>query len=285
MAGGPGRSWWTGAADEIVPLAGIWTWTRMRSTPPRGRRARTRSIPATASSLKTRNSPAVIGAGIAWVGPPPARCVRSATRPRRGRLRPRSACRSCPATTATDQTDARAGQGGEADRLPRAASSRVPGAAARGCTSSSRRDVTPRTRSRERDARRSFVRRRPADPGAVRGRARATSRCSCSLDAHGNAVHLGERECSLQRRHQKVIEESPSPAVNAELRERLGEAALTLVRASRLPGRRHGRVPARPMTASFYFLEVNARLQVEHPVTEVVTGRDLVADQLAHRSR
>ncbi len=99
-------------------------------------------------------------------------------------------------------------------------------------------------------------------------------------DAHGNAIHLGERECSLQRRHQKVIEEAPSLVVDAPLRARLGEAALTLIRASGYVGA--GTVEfLLDSDGSFYFLEVNARLQVEHPVTELVTGRDLVADQIA----
>jgi acetyl-CoA/propionyl-CoA carboxylase biotin carboxyl carrier protein len=100
-------------------------------------------------------------------------------------------------------------------------------------------------------------------------------------DAHGHVVHLGERECSLQRRHQKVIEESPSPAVQSALRERLGAEAVTLMRAG-------GYVNAGTVEfvadaadpEEHYFLEVNARLQVEHPVTELVTGLDLVELQL-----
>ncbi|MFF0826597.1 acetyl-CoA carboxylase biotin carboxylase subunit [Brevibacillus sp. NPDC003359] len=99
-------------------------------------------------------------------------------------------------------------------------------------------------------------------------------------DKHGNAVHLGERDCSIQRRHQKLVEEAPSPALDQTLREQMGQAAVAAAKAVSYHGAgtveflldKHGQ---------FYFMEMNTRIQVEHPVTEMITGIDLIKEQIS----
>ncbi|QEX21501.1 acetyl-CoA carboxylase biotin carboxylase subunit [Hypericibacter adhaerens] len=97
-------------------------------------------------------------------------------------------------------------------------------------------------------------------------------------DAHGNVVHLGERDCSLQRRHQKVLEEAPSPALNAAQRQKVGDIATSAMR--RLGYRSAGTIEFLFQDGEFYFIEMNTRLQVEHPVSEMITGIDLVREQI-----
>jgi acetyl-CoA carboxylase biotin carboxylase subunit len=97
-------------------------------------------------------------------------------------------------------------------------------------------------------------------------------------DGQGNAIHLGERDCSLQRRHQKVLEESPSPALNVEQRDRIGEIVAKAMREMKYLG--VGTVEFLYEDGEFYFIEMNTRIQVEHPVTEMITDIDLILEQI-----
>ena len=110
-------------------------------------------------------------------------------------------------------------------------------------------------------------------------KARGTSSFSCWAISHGNIIHLGERECSLQRRRQKLVEECPSPVLSSGLRQKMGEMAVRAAQAVNYTNAgtieclldKHG---------NFYFMEMNTRLQVEHPITERVTGMDIVKEQI-----
>jgi len=219
----------------------------------------------------------VTAAGIRWVGPPPAAIRAMGDKAGARRLAARLGIPIVPGYDGAGQSDATltraarqiglpiivkpaAGGGGKGMRVVR--------------ESARLRDALAAAR---REARAAFGDDRLVLERLVEG-ARHVE-IQVLFDRRGGGVHLGERDCSVQRRHQKILEESPSPAVHAPLRARLGAAALTLARAVgyESAGTVEFLVDDR---GTFHFLEMNTRLQVEHPVTEATTGRDLVEDQL-----
>ncbi len=220
---------------------------------------------------------AVLAAGIRWIGPPPAAIRAMGDKAAARRLARRLGIPTIDGYDDADQTDAvliraarrigypilvkpAAGGGGKGMRTVRAA-----------------RDLPTELAAARREASAAF-----GDDRLVLERFLDGPRhveVQVLFDGTGSGVHLGERDCSLQRRHQKVLEETPSPAVRGPLRRRLTDAALALAREV-------GYISAGTCeflvddAGEHFFLEMNTRLQVEHPVTELVTGRDLVADQI-----
>ncbi|HET6819359.1 MAG TPA: biotin carboxylase N-terminal domain-containing protein [Candidatus Limnocylindria bacterium] len=220
---------------------------------------------------------AVLGAGLAWVGPPPGAISAMGDKAAARRTAAGLGVPVLPGYDGDDQSDdrllaearrvglpllvkPRGGGGGKGMRVVRDAAL-LPEALA----------------AARREASRSF-----ADDRLILERLLERPRhveIQVLIDQQGGAVHLGERDCSAQRRNQKIVEESPGPAVDDALRSRMGDAALRVALAA-------GYVGAGTVEfllgddGAFHFLEMNTRLQVEHPVTEAVTGRDLVADQL-----
>ena len=138
-------------------------------------------------------------------------------------------------------------------------------------TSSRRPSRAPRARARSSSP-------TPPSTSSATCPTRATWRCRCWPTVDGNVIHLFERDCSVQRRHQKLIEESPAPAVDPELRERIGKIGTDAARA--VGYRSAGTVEGLLQDGEYFFLEMNTRVQVEHCVTEMVTGIDIVREQL-----
>lgn len=220
---------------------------------------------------------AVLDAGLTWVGPPPEaiRALGNKASAKKLALEKKVPC--LPGYQGADQSDARlgaeaerigypvmvkatAGGGGRGMRLV-LEPSQLPAALA-----SARSEALSSFGSGELLLERALLQPRHVEVQVF-------------ADAHGHCIHLGERDCSVQRRHQKLIEESPSPAVNADLRERMGACAVALAQAAGYVGA--GTVEfLLDEQGEFFLMEMNTRLQVEHPVTEAVTGLDLVEWQL-----
>jgi acetyl-CoA/propionyl-CoA carboxylase biotin carboxyl carrier protein len=207
---------------------------------------------------------AVAAAGLTWIGPPPEAIELMGDK---GAAKAAAAAAGVPVVPSGEDggfpvvVKAVAGGGGKGMRVVRAAE-----------------ELEEATAAAQREARAAF-----GDDRVIVERYLERPRhieIQVLGDAHGTVVHLGERECSLQRRHQKVVEEAPSPVVDPELRARMGEAAVALARACGYAGAGTVEFIAPGDASEFFFLEMNTRLQVEHPVTELVYGVDLVEQQL-----
>ena len=207
---------------------------------------------------------AVIAAGRTWVGPPPAAMRALGDKANAKLLAAKASVPVLPTYSGKPEfplvIKALAGGGGRGMRLVRAA-----------------RELEAALASAKSEAEAAF-----GDGRLLLEKAVPSPRhveVQVFADAKGNCIHLGERDCSVQRRHQKLIEESPSPAVDAKLRAKLGAAAITVARAAGYVGA--GTVEfLLDADGNYWFIEANARLQVEHPVTEAITGLDLVEWQL-----
>ena len=211
---------------------------------------------------------AVLDAGLTWLGPPPAAIVAMGSKLRSKQLMAAAGVPCLPSWTSPAQASgypllvkASAGGGGRGMRIVRTEGELA------GAFEGAQREALSAFGDGT-----VFVERYLEDPRHVEVQVIA--------DTHGNTVALFERDCSVQRRYQKVIEEAPSPAVTPELRAALSEAAVTAARAVAYEGVGTVEFVLEP-SGQFFFLEMNTRLQVEHPVTELVTGLDLVALQIA----
>ena len=272
------RAWWTSAADEIVPLNGSYLDKDAIITAARLARADAIHPGYGFLAENAEFAEAVVNAGLIWIGPPAAAMRALGDKASARRLATSLRVPVLPGYDGEDESDERLSVEAERVGYPVLVKPSA-GGGGKGMhvvtTAADLSETLPRSR---REAAAAF-----GDERLILERYLPRPRhveVQLLADAHGNAVHLGERECTLQRRHQKVVEECPSPAVDSALRSRLGDAALTLARAARYVGAGTAEFLLDEQ-GDFYFLEVNARLQVEHPVTELVTGRDLVADQIA----
>jgi acetyl-CoA/propionyl-CoA carboxylase, biotin carboxylase, biotin carboxyl carrier protein len=271
------RAWWISSADEIVPLAG--SYLDIEAVLRAARAAGADAIHPGYGFLAENPhfAEAVAEAGLTWVGPPAAAMRALGDKAAARQLAARAGVPVLPGYDGADQSTERLLSEARRIGLPLLIKPSAGGGGKGMHVVESQSELPDLLAQARREAAAAFGDERLLLEHYL-DRPRHVE-VQLLADRHGAAVHLGERECSLQRRHQKVVEEAPSPAVDAKLRARLGEAALTL---ARLAGYEGAGTAEFLLTeeGSFYFLELNARLQVEHPVTELITGRDLVADQL-----
>ena len=220
---------------------------------------------------------AVINAGLTWVGPPPVAIRQMGDKAEAKRIAREAGVPTIPGAEPADQSNA----GLIAAAKPLGFPLMIK-AAAGGGGRGMRRVAADSELGAALDAARSEAAHAFGDGRLLLERALENARhieVQVFADQHGNVIHLGERDCSVQRRHQKLIEESPSPAVDQALREKMGAAAVSLAKAVNYAGA--GTVEfLLDAGGNFYFMEMNTRLQVEHPVTEAITGIDLVEWQL-----
>jgi len=278
VAGDQARAWWTTGVDEIVPLRGSYLDADAVLAAAKAARADALHPGYGFLAENAEFATAVTDAGLIWIGPPADAMRALGDKAAARHLAGQRGVPILPGYDGNDQTDTRlAAEAGRIGLPVLVKPSAGGGGKGMHVVTSDAEMIDTLSRAR-REASTAF-----GDERLILERYLPRPRhieVQFLADEQGNAVHLGERECSLQRRHQKVIEEAPSVAVDDALRHRLGDATLTLARTAGY----HGAGTAEFLLdgdGSFFFLEVNARLQVEHPVTELVTGRDLVADQLS----
>jgi acetyl-CoA/propionyl-CoA carboxylase biotin carboxyl carrier protein len=220
---------------------------------------------------------AVEEAGLAWIGPPPAAIeLMGAKTIARERMQA-AGVPIIPGTTAPVETVADVARLGEALGYPLLIKAAA-GGGGKGMKIVEGPDEVERAFEAARREGQAYF----ADPSVYVERYLVDPRhveVQVLADAHGNVIHLGERDCTIQRRHQKLVEETPSPAVDAALRERIGQIAVDAARAAdyRSAGTIEGLLTA---DGEYFFMEMNTRIQVEHTVTELVTGLDLVREQI-----
>jgi geranyl-CoA carboxylase alpha subunit len=269
---GPGGADRRGAAGAVLPA------DRRDHRGRQGRAAPARFIPAMAFLAENEDfAQACRDAGLVFIGPSPEAIRAMGNKAGAKDIMQKAGVPVVPGYQGADQSDAVMLAEARKDRLPVMIKA-VAGGGGRGMRLVSDAAAFPDAlRSARSEAQGAF-----GDPAVILERAIVDPRhieIQVFGDRYGNAIHLGERDCSVQRRHQKLIEEAPSPKVTPELRARMGAVAVSAVKSIGYEGAGTLEFLLDP-SGEFYFMEMNTRLQVEHPVTEAITGLDLVELQL-----